>query len=375
MSNIDSNIDEQLELCISPKTRKSFFLFAGAGSGKTHSLVILLNKIREKWEKQFVAERRHVAVITYTNAATNEILNRLDYSPLFHISTIHSFVWDVIKPYQVDIKHLYCINKQKEIDELIAKQEKAKNKATKTYLTNEEKLQKNREQIEKAKTIKRFIYSPNGNNLEYNSLSHADVIKISAQMIKENTLLQKIIAQQYPFLLIDESQDTKEDLVDAFFKIQERFSDIFILGLLGDQKQRIYTDGKENIIGIIPQTWCKPIKHMNYRCGKRIVQLANKIGLSIDKYAEQQPRADAPNGYARLFLVKLNDSIIKDEIENSVMEQMGNITYDDDWKKTNQDVKILCLEHLMAARKLGFAPLFDTFSKVGKYSMTLLKEH
>ena len=62
-------------------------------------------------------------------------------------------------------------------------------------------------------------------------------------MIMDSMMLQRIIAQRYPILLIDESQDTKKELVDAFFKIQENFANIFTLGLLGDQKQRIYADG------------------------------------------------------------------------------------------------------------------------------------
>ena len=37
-NNIDSQVDETLEKCILSTPRKSFFLFAGAGSGKTHSL-------------------------------------------------------------------------------------------------------------------------------------------------------------------------------------------------------------------------------------------------------------------------------------------------------------------------------------------------
>lgn len=40
-NNIDSQVDETLEKCILSTPRKSFFLFAGAGSGKTHSLVLL----------------------------------------------------------------------------------------------------------------------------------------------------------------------------------------------------------------------------------------------------------------------------------------------------------------------------------------------
>lgn len=43
-NNKDLQVDETLEKCILSTPRKSFFLFAGAGSGKTHSLVLLLKK-------------------------------------------------------------------------------------------------------------------------------------------------------------------------------------------------------------------------------------------------------------------------------------------------------------------------------------------
>lgn len=371
--NIDKQVDETLEKCILVSPRKSFFLFAGAGSGKTYSLVLLLKKIRDSIGQDLLVQGKQVAVITFTNAATDEIINRLDYSPVFHISTIHSYVWDVIKYYQADIKKLYCKYIEEDIKELQGKLESTKNRTTKTYLSSAEKLEVLRERLEKVKEIDKFVYNPNGSNPEYNALKHAEVIKISAEMIFENEMLQRIIAQRYPILLIDESQDTKKELIDAFFKIQENFPDIFTLGLLGDQKQRIYTDGKENMVSIIPDGWEKPVKRMNYRCAKRIIELANTIGKEIDEYAEQNPREDADNGFVRLFVVKQHDDIKKDEVESSVMKMMSEATTDKKWFGEDVDVKILTLEHMMAARRLGFDLFYAPFAKVTKYQMTFLQ--
>lgn len=372
-NNKDLQVDETLEKCILSTPRKSFFLFAGAGSGKTHSLVLLLKKIRDSIGKHLLVQGKNVAVITFTNAATDEIVNRLDYSLVFHISTIHSFVWDAIKYYQADIKHLYCQYIQEDIQKLYEKQEKAKSNTTKTYLSNAKKTEHLKEKLKKAKTIEKFMYNPNGSNTEYNALNHAEVIKISAQMIMDNIMLQRIIAQRYPILLIDESQDTKKELVDAFFKIQENFSDIFTLGLLGDQKQRIYTDGKENMVNIIPSEWEQPVKRMNYRCAKRIVKLANTIGKDLDKYAEQNPKEDAADGLVRLFIVQQQNEIDKDDIEQTIMDIMCNQTHDAKWSGIDADVKILTLEHMMAARRLGFAQFFGPLSKVDKYQMAFLQ--
>ena len=372
-NNIDSQVDETLEKCILATPRKSFFLFAGAGSGKTYSLVLLLKKIRDKIGQDLMLRGKNVAVITYTNAATDEIINRLDYSPVFHISTIHSFVWDVIKYYQNDIKQLYCQYLRDDIRIIGEKLDSARNKTTKTYRTNFEKMNYLKDRLERAETIEKFVYNPNGSNPEYNGLNHADVIKISAQMIMNSLMLQRIIAQRYPVFLIDESQDTKKELVDAFFSIQKNFGETFTLGLLGDQKQRIYTDGKKDMVSIIPIEWEKPVKKMNYRSAKRIVKLANAIGKDIDFHAEQVSREDAIEGFARLFIVQQGNGINKDEVEQTVMKKMCELTKDAKWVEANTNVKILTLEHMMAARRLGFEQFFGPLSKVTKYQMNFLQ--
>lgn len=372
-NNIDFQVDEALEKCILSTPRKSFFLFAGAGSGKTYSLVLLLKKIHNSIGKDLLLQGKNVAVITFTNAATDEIINRLDYSPIFHISTIHSFVWDVIKYYQADIKRLYCFYIEEDLKALEKKLEETEKKTTKTYLSNVEKFEYQKERLAKAQIIEKFVYNPNGSNPEYNALKHAEVIKISAQMILENKMLQRIIAQRYPILLIDESQDTKKELIDTFFEIQRNFADIFTLGLLGDQKQRIYADGKENIEDSIPVGWEKPIKRMNYRCAKRIIQLANNIGKDIDIHAEQRPREDANDGLIRLFVIQQREGLNKDEIEQNVMRIMSEQTQDAKWTTIGTEVKVLTLEHMMAARRLGFSRFFAPLYKVSKYQMTFLQ--
>lgn len=372
-NNIDLQVDETLEKCILSTPRKSFFLFAGAGSGKTYSLVLLLKKIHNSIGKDLLLQGKNVAVITFTNAATDEIINRLDYSPIFHISTIHSFVWEVIKYYQSDIKRLYCSYIEEDLKALEKKIAETKNKTTKIYLSSIEKLECQKERLAKAQTIEKFVYNPNGSNPEYNALKHAEVIRISARMIIESRMLQRIIAQRYPILLIDESQDTKKELVDVFFEIQRNFADIFTLGLLGDQKQRIYADGKENIEDSIPTEWEKPVKRMNYRCAKRIIQLANDIGKDIDINAEQRPREDANDGFVRLFIIQQRDGLNKDEIEQNVMRIMSEQTRDEKWAAIDADVKVLTLEHMMAARRLGFSSFFAPLYKVSKYQMTFLQ--
>ena len=366
MENNDKEIEEQLKKCVSKEGRQSFFLFAGAGSGKTYSLVNLLAHIKETWGNTLMSERRQVAVITYTNAATDEIMRRMDYSTLFHVSTIHSFIWDVIKPFQIDIKRYYLQRLQNEMDEISAKIANPRTRNVKTY---EEKYQSLLSRKEEKERINKFVYNPNGDNLDANSLNHQDVIDIGASMIMEHQILQKVIVQQYPFMLIDESQDTQSGLVDAFFEIQGNHPNDFTLGFIGDIKQRIYMDGKAGIKNIIPKEWETPQKKINYRCAKRIVEVANKISVRIDG-SEQEPRENAPQGYARLFLKQIQDDMDKEVIETQVRQKMRDVTHDEGW---NTDCKVLTLEHHMAAVRLGFADFYDLFAKIPKYNMSFLQ--
>ena len=91
-SNIssDDHVDDEIAGYLNPDTPRSFFLFAGAGSGKTRSLVNALTHIRKMHGRTLTFRGQRVAVITYTNAACDEITRRLDFNPLFYVATIHS---------------------------------------------------------------------------------------------------------------------------------------------------------------------------------------------------------------------------------------------------------------------------------------------
>ncbi|EAD9527638.1 ATP-dependent helicase, partial [Listeria monocytogenes] len=72
-NHIDDHVDEEIKTCFDIDAPKSFFTFAGAGSGKTRSLVNTLKYIDDKYRDYFINHSRRVAVMTYTNAASDEI--------------------------------------------------------------------------------------------------------------------------------------------------------------------------------------------------------------------------------------------------------------------------------------------------------------
>lgn len=364
--NRDSNADSVIQSCFDLKNPKSFFLFAGAGSGKTRSLVSALEYINDKMGRELKLNGRNVAVITYTNAARDEIKRRSRYNPLFEISTIHSFAWNLICAHTCDIrewlKHEISVKKAEAETKLATSR-----KTTKTYKETEKKLAKLTQRLEYLDSVKHFIYNPDGLNVENNSLDHSEVIKITAEFLSQKETLQKILVDKYPILLIDESQDTKKDLMNVFLQIQEKYATRFSVGLLGDIMQRIYLDGKDDLHKSIPTTWETPTKIMNHRSRKRIVDLCNSIRKSVDDI-EQMSRRDKPGGFVRVFVSTRDNPY---DTEQSILRQMSQITGDPKWEQI-KNVKALTLEHKMAASRLGFKNFYESLHNVPSYRQGLM---
>lgn len=370
-NNIDNNVDEIIYDCLKLEKPKSFFLFAGAGSGKTRSLVNILERFKVEYGKQFRLERKKVATITYTNAAADEIIRRLKYDSIFHVSTIHSFAWDIIKNFNHDIKDWLKTNLQTEILELEEQQGKSRNLQNKTSIDRARKIESKKKRIQNLDGINRFTYNPNGDNITKDSLNHTEVISLAAYFINTKKLMQDLLICKFPIVLIDESQDTKKELVDAFFQLQLNKKDSFSIGLFGDTMQRIYTDGKESLGKNLPSDLATPAKLMNHRSNKRIITLINNIRKDVDGQS-QNPRIEKEDGVIRLFICLRGKN--KPDVEKLVAKRMSEITNDKLWinDTDNAEVKTLILEHHMAARRMGFLDFFEPLYKEDKLSTGLL---
>lgn len=366
--NRDDTADEIIDNCLALNKPKSFFMFAGAGSGKTRSLVKALNSIKSMIGTTLLQSGRKVAVITYTNAASEEIKQRAQFNPLFEISTIHSFSWSLISAYTNDIRDWLKAKLEKRIDELTQQQSKSRSKTSKAYSERANKIVKRTERLRYLDTVKRFIYNPDGLNLEANSLDHAEVIQITADFLTLKPTFKAVFIDKYPIVLIDESQDTKKELISVLFSVQQEYKDRFLLGLFGDTMQRIYLDGKEDLAESIPDDWEKPCKVMNHRSQKRIVDLCNNIRKDADGI-QQCSRTDKPNGIVRVFITDNEDASACEQIARN---RMSRITGDNDWENIEK-VKSLTIEHKMAASRLGFKSFFDYMNNVNSYKQGLVK--
>ena len=350
-NDIDNHVDHEIENNIMNK--KNFFMFAGAGSGKTRSLVNALIFIKKELGDELSLKSKQVAVITYTNAASTVISQRIGDDSLFAISTIHSFLWELIKPFQRDIKSFMKNKVTFEIEELKKEQSNTRNKKDRSA-----DIQKACSRLENIDKISKFKYSPNGENVDKESLNHSEVISIGTEFISNENTMQQVLISKFPIILIDESQDTKKELVDAILKVTNGLSDDFIVGMFGDTMQRIYMDGKEKLETYVSD-WEQPKKIMNHRSNKRIVDLANKIRSTIDD-KQQQARSDKADGVVRLFIS--SNEVSKYCFEDYVYNKMAEITSDEKWK-IKDERKTLVLVHRMVAKRLGFEALDEALSK------------
>ena len=353
--------------------RKSFFLYAGAGSGKTYALVELLKYIKTVQKTNLELSHQKVAVITYTNAATDEIKRRIGFDTLFDISTIHSFVWEMIHPYQEDIKKLLTVHLHDKLEDYEQKQQKMKDRQCKTYVDRQGKIDKYRERLETVNHVTVFKYNPNGDNVDSDSLNHSDVIEIGAELFAR-PLLQRIMVQRYPYIMIDESQDTRKEIMLAMLEMAKNYQGRLTMGLFGDVKQRIYLDGVPDIENHIPTEWGQPVLRNNYRSASRIVRLTNLIAkeMQTEEKSKQFSQGNVGAGYVRLYAVQYTDGLDREKTEKKILEDMADETGDDKWKDA-MEVKTLILEHRMAAVRLGFEDFYDKFYNVGRYSEDFLK--
>lgn len=363
------DLREIMSVCLDLKNPKSFFLYAGAGTGKTRAVVEAMDIFRTRYGKQFRQSGQKVAVITYTNAACDEIRRRIDFDPIFAVSTIHSFAWEQIRTYHKDISAWLRVRLAAEIAELQEKQTKGR-AGTKAAAEREIQMVLKQKRLQHLDAIKQFTYNPNGENIGKNALNHAQVIALLAAFLADKPLMRQVLIRKHPVLLIDESQDTQKDLIDAVFALQAEYPDKFCLSLFGDTMQRIYSDGKVGLEQAIPADWEKPALIVNHRCPKRIVTLLNQIRSEADG-AQQEPRQDAQEGVVRLFLINDVDDVDKQKVEAEAAHVMAEVASDDQW--LNQEaVKVLTLEHHMAARRGGFADFFEPLYRIGRFRTGLL---
>lgn len=366
--DIDLHVDEEIKKCLDPQSPQSFFLFAGAGSGKTRSLVAALDHLRQAMGKSLRMRGQKVAVITYTKAARDEIVRRTQFDPVIAVSTIHSFAWTLIEGFNHDIREWLRVELNAAIADLMAKEAKGR-AGTKASAERQADIASKQRRLARLDSTKKFVYSPDSDNRGRDSLNHAEVLKLAGDLVKTKPALRQILRDGYPYILVDESQDTNRHIVEALFAFQASYKGEVVVGLFGDMMQRIYGDGHPSLGESLPMDWATPTKKMNFRCPRRVIELINKIRDVTDKQV-QLPRSAAHEGHIRMFVFP-SDGVDKAAAEQAICAHMADLTADHDWLN-EEAVKILILEHRMAALRMGFDDLLAALYPITQFRTALL---
>lgn len=307
---------------------KSFRVEAGAGSGKTYSLHRVVEWIDKYKAKEYKRNGKHVACITYTNAAVDVIASRISSDSSIVPSTIHNFVWENIHNFNSSlinaVKELECIPSDHTAEE-----------------------------------VKRVTYDLGVRFLDETGtlhLFHDDIIKLFSWFL-EKAKFRMLLSDKYPLILIDEYQDTFKVITDKFltYYIEPEKGPQF--GFFGDAWQTIYASN--GACGSIQSEKIVEIKKgANFRSQAIIVDALNQIRPNL-------PQISALNeNDGEIIIITTNEFCgqrsteknFKDELPDSVL--FNYITSVQE-KLTSRgwlrDTKVLMITHRMLAKHQNYS--------------------
>jgi DNA helicase-2/ATP-dependent DNA helicase PcrA len=366
----DAGVVEEICGYLTEEPPRSYFLFAGAGSGKTRTLVEVLRRLTgviEHVKGEQLARRlrmygRSIRVVTYTKNAVSVINGRLGDNDLVGVSTIHSFCWELINGFNDDIREALIAVKEAQLAK-----ETAEAQAKPRGITNAKQrdLDEIKEDIEAFRTTDVFIYHPDRNTYGPGALAHSYVLDATAWLLRNKPTLQTILKDRHPIVLIDESQDTMKGILDALMRLAKPGGSGLTLGLLGDHRQRIYADGHSDLPSLVPPNWAMPELQMNHRSQRRIVTLINRIWeadlegrTQPANGVEQHPRTEKTGGIVRLYVgdtsLSPEDKVLGERwCADRMQEASGSAAW------SNGQYQLLALEHKLVATRGSFLDAYE----------------
>ncbi len=370
------------------KNKKSFVLEAGAGSGKTYTLIETLNVLIQEKGKELENNNQKIICITYTNVAKNEIIKRLENNPLVLVSTIHEFLWSCIKSFQKQLKIELCKLNELRFNE--EEQNKAELTGAKLRDFKHKYIPNLRERIQDINSV--YYDDTAFRDFEKGLLHHDDITILSKMMFENYALLTSIITQKFPFILIDEYQDTANEVAEALIEfLLERNKQRVLLGFYGDSHQKIYDSGVGDLEKYYLNKETKKIeivkKEENFRSSKEVVRLLNKFRTNIEQkeqndikgsvkfvYCEYNPpRTPKINKKTGEIIFKNGKIDFEEKVTDyeSRIEQPKNENYDkiiakldiDGWNYEGESPdKILVLANSRVAKRANFGEIFQVYS-------------
>ena len=239
-----------------------FKVSAGPGAGKTYWLVNHIKNALHNSDRLF--RTRKIACITYTNIAVETILKRLGTSSeQVEVSTIHSFFYkNIVKPYVSFIAAEFGLNvtEMDGHDDIVLSNysflNEWKSRTDQQWIKDDkivvEAFSKLKWKIENGELIVKTDYPirigkypiKNDSYFEYKKMMwekglvhHDDVLFFSFQIVNKFPFVVNILNAKFPYIFIDEFQDSNPIQVEIFKKLGLLESKI---GVIGDVAQSIY---------------------------------------------------------------------------------------------------------------------------------------
>ena len=334
-------MDKEVEKIIEHiENGENFLLSGGAGSGKTYSLVQVIREVITRHPSS------KIACMTYTNASVHEIDRRVDH-PNLNVSTIHDFLWDNIKNFQRELKA--------SLIEMLNTEDSGISLNGYEGEVPSNFFDKDREP-NFAIQYKEYL------KLQDGIISHDEVLKLSEKMFFKYPKIVSFVKSRYPFVFIDEYQDTNTLIVKILLEYFPKVTKKCIVGFFGDSMQAIYDDGVGNIDSYLitdenPDGCVYEVqKKQNRRCPQSVIALANSLRLDS---LHQEPSDDlkAPNmtgeGHVKEGSISFYYS---DEDNTDVLKEKLTNEFGWDFSDT-ENTKELRLTHNLIANEAGFETL------------------
>lgn len=317
---------------------------APAGSGKTFGIRNqVLNYITEFPGKK-------VLTITFTNRAADELQRNIS-SEQVYISTIHSFINDLIKPFFKDrgVINYYITTKRSQIIAKIEDDEK-NFKSNQNFRDKYETL--DLETIRTNLYEKGIYYNQRQfSSLYYGGLGHDDLILFARSLIKKYPKIYEKINKKYSLIIIDEYQDTPECIISLFLDaVKSKSVDLFFYG---DSMQQIYQKYSIEIREIIENITLKDSNITNYRSNKQIIDLLNNIYADANRLQKIPSTMRIANSdfNPRVIIATTND-------QNKAIENV---------QKSNSSTLILYLFNRERFERIGAINLFHAYNSLPQY--------
>ncbi|KAF1691552.1 DNA helicase II [Pseudoxanthomonas jiangsuensis] len=313
----------------------SFRLEAGAGAGKTYSLVAALKRMIAERGTELMQSGRKIACITYTEVAREEIAREVEGHPAILVETIHAFSWAFLRQYQKALRELVSASESRR-----GKLEEAGGVGSK---------------------LVEYELGFFGVDDKRITLAHDDIPLYMSQLLAKPKF-QLLFQQQFPIVFIDEYQDTDRDfmmaITDYFFTPKEGP----LIGLFGDHWQTIYNSEYE--LAAYPIEAID--KGSNFRSAPAIVDVLNRLRPELTQ-AVADPEAA---GEARFFHTNLftgartntphSKADLFPELARTVRESLMQRLQGEGWDLGK--TKVLMLTHNTLAAEQGYPSIAKVFS-------------